>query len=205
MTEVTGEMSDCNLTKLASASRKNSLLFVMTSVASSTIGSIVIPGQVVGSTSTSKPGAGTFAHGDAVRSSALGRLQKDGITLSTLAPARLLAVGDQVVGRVTAITPTAAAVLLEGAREAAIPLEKTRLQVKPMHLTYRPGDLVRAVVADLTSSIVLSTVGEYCGVVYCTSQAGADCRVLGWESVQCLKTGAVEQRKIAKPLDEPAG
>ncbi|KAK1321728.1 hypothetical protein QJS10_CPA03g00574 [Acorus calamus] len=69
-----------------------------------------------------------------------------------------------------------------------------------MYLSFRPGDIVRAVVLSLgdARAYYLSTAKNELGVVSAQSIAGATMVPISWTEMQCPLTGQIEQRKVAK-------
>ncbi|KAK1266992.1 hypothetical protein QJS04_geneDACA000063 [Acorus gramineus] len=71
-----------------------------------------------------------------------------------------------------------------------------------MYLSFRPGDIVRAVVLSLgdARAYYLSTAKNELGVVSAQSMAGLGATMvpISWTEMQCPLTGQIEQRKVAK-------
>ncbi|XWS64782.1 hypothetical protein CRYUN_Cryun05aG0033300 [Craigia yunnanensis] len=76
----------------------------------------------------------------------------------------------------------------------------TEIDKVDMHLSFRPGDIVRAVVLSLgdARAYYLSTAKNELGVVSAESSAGAAMVPISWTEMQCPLTGQIEQRKVAK-------
>lgn len=76
----------------------------------------------------------------------------------------------------------------------------TEIDKVDMHLSFRPGDTVRALVLSLgdARSYYLSTAKNELGVVSAESLAGATMVPISWTEMQCPLTGQVERRKVAK-------
>lgn len=76
----------------------------------------------------------------------------------------------------------------------------TEIDKVDMHLSFRPGDIVRALVLSLgdARAYYLSTAKNELGVVSAESVAGATMVPISWTEMQCPLTGQVEQRKVAK-------
>lgn len=68
--------------------------------------------------------------------------------------------------------------------------------------SFRPGDIVRAVVISLgdQSNYYLSTARNELGVVMAQSELGNQMAPASWKEMVDLKTGAKEARKVAKPV-----
>lgn len=119
-----------------------------------------------------------------------------------------------VIGRITKITPAGAYMDIHAIdshpvrdtfsgviRHADVrSFDKDRVLV---HESFRPGDLVRAVVISLgdTQCYYLSTARDDLGVVFSISRHAPDTVMIpiAWDSIQCPVTGIVEHRKCAKP------
>ncbi|KAI3632266.1 hypothetical protein MIR68_009372 [Amoeboaphelidium protococcarum] len=69
---------------------------------------------------------------------------------------------------------------------------------------FRPDDVLRAEIISFgdSRSYYLSTAKNEYGVVYArSSDCDAAMQPVSWQSMQCTKSGMVESRKCAKPLD----
>ncbi|CAK7341219.1 unnamed protein product [Dovyalis caffra] len=80
----------------------------------------------------------------------------------------------------------------------------TEIDKVDMHLSFRPGDIVRAHVLSLgdARAYYLSTAKNELGVVSAESAAGATMVPISWTEMQCPLTGQIEQRKVAKVKDQ---
>ncbi|KAL9436561.1 hypothetical protein AB3S75_022584 [Citrus x aurantiifolia] len=76
----------------------------------------------------------------------------------------------------------------------------TEIDKVDMHLSFRPGDIVRASVLSLgdARAYFLSTAKNDLGVVSAESTAGGTMVPISWTEMQCPLTGQIEQRKVAK-------
>ncbi|KAH8491203.1 hypothetical protein H0E87_023373 [Populus deltoides] len=76
----------------------------------------------------------------------------------------------------------------------------TEIDKVDMHLSFRPGDIVKALVLSLgdARAYYLSTAKNELGVVSAESAAGATMVPISWTEMQCPLTGQIEQRKVAK-------
>lgn len=76
----------------------------------------------------------------------------------------------------------------------------TEIDKVDMHLSFRPGDIVRASVLSLgdARAYFLSTAKNDLGVVSAESTAGGTMVPISWTEMQCPLTGQTEQRKVAK-------
>ncbi|KAK6911288.1 Exosome complex component CSL4, C-terminal [Dillenia turbinata] len=76
----------------------------------------------------------------------------------------------------------------------------TEIDKVDMHASFRPGDIVRALVLSLgdARAYYLSTAQNELGVVSAESAAGATMVPISWTEMQCPLSGQIEQRKVAK-------
>ncbi|CAN1233906.1 Exosome complex component CSL4 [Linum perenne] len=76
----------------------------------------------------------------------------------------------------------------------------TEIDKVDMHLSFRPGDIVKALVLSLgdARAYYLSTAKNELGVVSANSTAGATMVPISWTEMQCPLTGQIEKRKVAK-------
>ncbi|CAI9301913.1 unnamed protein product [Lactuca saligna] len=76
----------------------------------------------------------------------------------------------------------------------------TEIDKVDMHLSFRPGDIVKALVLSLgdARAYYLSTAQNELGVVSAESMAGGTMVPISWTEMQCPLTGQIEQRKVAK-------
>ncbi|WMV25814.1 hypothetical protein MTR67_019199 [Solanum verrucosum] len=76
----------------------------------------------------------------------------------------------------------------------------TEIDKVDMHLSFRPGDIIRALVLSLgdARAYYLSTAKNELGVVSAESAAGGTMVPISWTEMQCPLTGQVEPRKVAK-------
>ncbi|TAQ90602.1 hypothetical protein B7494_g1053 [Chlorociboria aeruginascens] len=189
---------------------------------------IAVPGQLLGPMSEYLPGPGTHVHNSNLYASILGpiktslppkptgpqkRLTK--ITsaatplLSTISIERDITAGKEAQGkseilpevnsavlcRVTRITPRQAAVAILDVRAT----EKDKVKIFE---SFRPGDIVRAVVISLgdQANYYLSTARNDLGVIMATSEAGNAMYPVSWKEYKDPETGVSESRKVAKPF-----
>lgn len=152
---------------------------------------------------------------------------KDGNTRAEVIPE----VNSTVLCRVTRITPRQASVailvvgdtVLDGEWQGLIRVQDVRATEKDkvkIFESFRPGDIVRAVVvsivsltalADSTDDILqislgdqsnyyLSTASNNLGVIMATSEAGNAMYPVSWKEYRDPETGVSESRKVAKPF-----
>lgn len=76
----------------------------------------------------------------------------------------------------------------------------TEIDKVDMHLSFRPGDIVKALVLSLGNAraYFLTTAKNELGVVSAESTAGATLVPISWTEMQCPLSGQIEQRKVAK-------
>ncbi|BBH06767.1 Nucleic acid-binding, OB-fold-like protein [Prunus dulcis] len=76
----------------------------------------------------------------------------------------------------------------------------TEIDKVDMHMSFHPGDIVRAVVLSLgdARAYYLSTAKNELGVISAQSAAGATMLPISWTEMQCPLTGQIEHRKVAK-------
>jgi len=122
-------------------------------------------------------------------------------------------VNSTVLCRVTRITPKQATVailvvgetVLEGEWQGLIRVQDVRATEKDkvrISESFRPGDIVRAVVISLgdQSNYYLSTASNHLGVILATSEAGNSMYPVSWKEYKDPETGVSESRKVAKPF-----
>ncbi|KAH8801699.1 hypothetical protein F5884DRAFT_524534 [Xylogone sp. PMI_703] len=122
-------------------------------------------------------------------------------------------VNSTVLCRVTRITPRQATVsilvvgetVLEGEWQGLIRVQDVRATEKDkvkIYESFRPGDIVRAVVISLgdQANYYLSTASNNLGVIMATSEAGNAMYPISWKEYKDPETGATESRKVAKPF-----
>ncbi|PQQ14915.1 exosome complex component CSL4 [Prunus yedoensis var. nudiflora] len=76
----------------------------------------------------------------------------------------------------------------------------TEIDKVDMHMSFHPGDIVRAIVLSLgdARAYYLSTAKNELGVISAQSTAGATMVPISWTEMQCPLTGQIEHRKVAK-------
>ncbi|KAH6724298.1 hypothetical protein BKA61DRAFT_588201 [Leptodontidium sp. MPI-SDFR-AT-0119] len=122
-------------------------------------------------------------------------------------------VNSTVLCRVTRIAPRQATVailvvgetVLDGEWQGVIRVQDVRATEKDkvkIFESFRPGDIVRAVVISLgdQSNYYLSTATNNLGVIMATSEAGNAMYPVSWKEYKDPETGASESRKVAKPF-----
>ncbi|KAH6680222.1 hypothetical protein B0J14DRAFT_648603 [Halenospora varia] len=122
-------------------------------------------------------------------------------------------VNSTVLCRVTRITTRQAHVsilvvgetVLDGEWQGLIRVQDVRATEKDkvkIFESFRPGDIVRAVVISLgdQSNYYLSTASNNLGVIMATSEAGNTMYPVSWKEYRDPETGASERRKVAKPF-----
>ncbi|RFU27275.1 hypothetical protein B7463_g9066, partial [Scytalidium lignicola] len=122
-------------------------------------------------------------------------------------------VNNTVLCRVTRITPRQASVailvvgetVLEGEWQGLIRVQDVRATEKEkvkIYESFRPGDIVRAVVISLgdQANYYLSTASNNLGVIMATSEVGNAMYPISWKEYKDPETGGTECRKVAKPF-----
>jgi len=122
-------------------------------------------------------------------------------------------VSSTVLCRITRIQPRQASVtilvvgetVLDGEWQGLIRVQDVRATEKDkvkIFESFRPGDIVRAVVISLgdQSNYYLSTASNNLGVIMATSEAGNAMYPVSWKEYRDPETGASESRKVAKPF-----
>lgn len=126
-------------------------------------------------------------------------------------------IGQDIIGKIVKITSKYAGVdilSVDGELPLMEPIKGTiRTQdiveveekdIPPVHLAFRPGDLVRARmigIGDPSAGYLLSTgMGSHLGVIYGKSAGvGAPLLPFAWNEMVCSQSGIKERRKCAKP------
>ncbi|KAJ7978185.1 exosome complex component CSL4 [Quillaja saponaria] len=186
---------------------------------------LVTPGEVLGRASDVKPGIGAYvaSHNDTVYASLTGFLRT--ISPSADSPDQRPTVevtghkahgavpvpGSVVIARVTKVMARMASadIMCVGPKNVQEKftgtirqqdVRATEIDKVDMHLSFRPGDIVRALVLSLgdARAYYLSTAKNELGVVSAESTAGATMVPVSWTEMQCPLTGQIEQRKVAK-------
>ncbi|TXG66140.1 hypothetical protein EZV62_007415 [Acer yangbiense] len=186
---------------------------------------MVTPGNVVGKATEVKAGKGAYVtkHNGFVYASLTGLLR----TLSPPSDSSdqrptvevtghkahgvVPELGSVVIARVMVFHSSYALSELFGLQQD---VRATEIDKVDMHLSFRPGDIVRALVAkELYDSSTqsfdklslgdarayfLSTAQNELGVLSAESTAGGTMIPISWTEMQCPLTGQIEQRKVAK-------
>ncbi|KAK6533518.1 exosome 3'-_5 exonuclease subunit ski4 (Csl4) [Orbilia ellipsospora] len=78
----------------------------------------------------------------------------------------------------------------------------TEIDKVKIFTSFRPGDIVRARVISLgdQSNYYLSTASNELGVIMASSESGDSMYPINWREMKSVRTGAVEERKVAKPF-----
>lgn len=192
---------------------------------SATVGTIVTPGEKVGSAETHACGTGVFQDDGVLYASLVGQLEElsssdeSGKSTLSVAPgttggtqtAVLPEIGATVTARVTKVTPRSAhtELLVMGERPLGSlfkgtirqqDVRKTEIDKVEIYRCFAPGDLVRARVLSLGDrhSYFLTTADNSLGVIEAMSAAGVPMVPVNWTEMQCPKTKTREFRKVAK-------
>ncbi|CAL0316635.1 unnamed protein product [Lupinus luteus] len=186
---------------------------------------MVTPGEVLGRVSEIKPGKGAYAapHNDTVYASLTGYRRNIPPPIDSSDQRPIVEVtghkahgpvpqpGSIVIARVTKVMARSASAHIvcvgtKSVREVfngiirQQDVRATEIDKVDMHLSFRPGDIVRALVVSLgdARAYFLSTAKNELGVVSAESTAGATMVPVSWTEMQCPLTGQIEQRKVAK-------
>lgn len=186
-------------------------------------GDVVTPGELLGNSLTLAAGRGAYAEGRSVRASVTGRRrvvppapgssdQRSTVeVVGHKAHGAVPQPGSVVIARVTKVMARMASADIMCVDSKAIKekftgmirqqdVRATEIDKVDMYQSYRPGDIVRAVVLSLgdARAYYLSTAKNELGVVSAQSLAGGTLVPISWTEMQCDLTGQIEQRKVAK-------
>ncbi|CAH8387861.1 unnamed protein product [Eruca vesicaria subsp. sativa] len=184
---------------------------------------IVTPGEVLGNVSEFKAGKGAYVNDNTIYASLTGSRKIVSPLPESLDQRAIVEVtghkahglipqpGSIVLVRVTKVMARMASVDIlcvgpKAVREkfAGIirqqDVRETEIDKVDMHQSFRPGDIVRAMVLSLGDSraYYLSTAKNELGVVSAESAAGETMVPISWTEMQCPLSGQTEQRKVAK-------
>lgn len=190
----------------------------------------VVPGQKVAEiSSTLKSGHGIYEKDEYLVASLPGTLIQSSENVLFVQPPSsnnpikklhtqvIPTIGQDIIGRIIKITSKYAGVdilSVDGELPLMEPIKGTirtqdiveieEKEIPPVHLAFRPGDLVRARIigiSDPSAGYLLSTgLNPHLGVIYGKSAAaGVPLRPFAWNEMICSHTGIKEKRKCAKP------
>ncbi|XP_059628572.1 uncharacterized protein LOC132271263 [Cornus florida] len=186
---------------------------------------MVTPGEVLGKASDLKAGKGTYfaPHNNTVYASLTGRRsivtpppdsldQRPTVEVTGhKAHGAVPEPGSVVIARVTKVMARMASadIMCVGPKSVREKfsgvirqqdVRATEIDKVDMHSSFRPGDIVRALVLSLgdARAYYLSTAKNELGVVSAESMSGAIMVPISWTEMQCPSTGQIEQRKVAK-------
>jgi exosome complex RNA-binding protein Csl4 len=189
------------------------------------VAEMVTPGEIVGKTCDVKAGRGTYAavHNNTVYASLTGF--RHAIPPASDSPDQRPTIevtghkahgpvpepGSVVIARVTKVMSKTASVDIMCVGQKSVrekftgmirqqDVRATEIDKVDMHLSFHPGDIVKAVVLSLGNAraYFLSTAKNELGVVSAESTAGATLVPISWTEMQCPLSGQIEQRKVAK-------
>lgn len=193
------------------------------------VGSVVTPGDRLGSLRHVTPGVGTYARGGHVFSSAVGKLtvaEEEGESSSENVPKvvtvqssksaaldQVLSVGQLVLCRVLRLMLQQVSIEIVAAAgckqllhkpEATIRREDVRQNATDellLETCFCPGDWVLGRIVSLGDArrYLVSTSETELGVVRAVSRAGEPMAPVSWKEMECPVTGKKEPRKVAKP------
>ncbi|CAM0953029.1 unnamed protein product [Alopecurus aequalis] len=184
---------------------------------------VVTPGELLGASSSLAAGRGAYADGHSVRASVTGRRRIVAPTPGSSDQRSTVEVvghkahgavpqpGSVVIARVTKVMARMASADIMCVDSKAVKekftgmirqqdVRATEIDKVDMYQSYRPGDIVRALVLSLgdARAYYLSTAKNELGVVSAQSIAGGTLVPTSWTEMQCELTGQIEQRKVAK-------
>lgn len=184
---------------------------------------VVTPGELLGNSLTLAAGRGAYADGRSVRASVTGRRrivppapasddQRSTVeVVGHKAHGAVPQPGSVVIARVTKVMARMASADIMCVDSKAIrekftgmirqqDVRATEIDKVDMYQSYRPGDIVKAMVLSLgdARAYYLSTAKNELGVVSAQSIAGGTLVPISWTEMQCDLTGQIEQRKVAK-------
>ncbi|CAA0814496.1 Nucleic acid-binding- OB-fold-like protein [Striga hermonthica] len=183
----------------------------------------VTPGEVLGKSSELKPGKGAYVSDNTVYSSLTGFRSLSSPATDSDDPRPTVEVNGHkahgpvpepaaiVLARVTKVMAKMASADIicvgpKSVREKFTGIIRqqdvraTEIDKVEMHASFRPGDIVRALVLSLgdARAYYLSTAKNELGVVSAESAAGTTMIPISWTEMQCPSTGQIELRKVAK-------
>ncbi|TVU27714.1 hypothetical protein EJB05_19211, partial [Eragrostis curvula] len=185
-------------------------------------GDVVTPGELLGNSSSLVAGRGAYADGRSVRASVTGRRrivppqpgssdQRSTVeVVGHKAHGAVPQPGSVVTARVTKVMARMASADIMCVDSKAVKekftgmirqqdVRATEIDKVDMYQSYRPGDIVKAVLSlGDARAYYLSTAKNELGVVSAQSIAGGTLVPISWTEMQCDLTGQIEQRKVAK-------
>ena len=184
---------------------------------------IVVPGERIGSVSLLAPGSGTYVRNGLIYSKLCGTkviheptstdngdrqvvdiVRDDGHQtlpeVDSIATCKVLGTNPRM-SKVVILSVNGNA--LKDQFQGVIRKEDVRATEKDrvkMYESFRPGDIVLAKVISLgdARSYYLTTAENELGVIYAVSESGGPMFPISWCKMQCVKTGRIEFRKVAK-------
>ncbi|XP_050940260.1 uncharacterized protein LOC103502755 isoform X2 [Cucumis melo] len=158
----------------------------------------VTPGEILGNFSDFKPGRGAYVADNTVYASLSGFRRiipppSDSSDLVTKVMTKMASADIMCVGPKSVKEKFTGIIRQQDVRA-------TEIDKVDMHLSFRPGDIVKALVLSLGDARAyhLSTAKNELGVVSAESTAGAEMVPISWTEMQCPVTGQIQQRKVAK-------
>ncbi|XP_048551259.1 LOW QUALITY PROTEIN: exosome complex component csl4 [Triticum urartu] len=185
---------------------------------------VVTPGELLGPSSSLEAGRGAYADGRPLRAAVRARrrrfvapapgssdLRSTVEVVGHKAHGAVPQPGSIVIARVTKVMARMASADIMCVDSKAVKekftgmirqqdVRATEIDKVYMYQSYRPGDIVRALVLSLgdARAYYLSTAKNELGVVSAQSIAGGTLVPTSWTEMQCELTGQIEQRKVAK-------
>ncbi|KAL0478702.1 exosome complex protein Csl4 [Acrasis kona] len=182
---------------------------------------VVTPGTRIGSVDTHISGRGTYTRDGRICASVVGRVvtkdvpnqDKKIIEVESKQETTVPQIGSIVLATVVKTTTQFAKVDITCVEGKALEttfmgmirqqdVRATEIDKVVIYESFRPGDVVRAVVISLgdSKSYYLSTARNELGVVFGTSMAGQTLVPVSWKEMECPKTHLRELRKVAKTI-----
>ncbi|XP_072967011.1 uncharacterized protein [Typha angustifolia] len=185
----------------------------------------VTPGELLGDSTDLVAGRGAYLapNGRSIRASLTGKprfipppvdssdLRRTVEVVGLKAHGAVPQPGSVVIGRVTKVMAKLASVDIMCVESKAVrekftgtirqqDVRATEIDKVDMYQSFRPGDIVRALVLSLgdARAYYLSTAKNELGVVSAQSIVGGTMVPISWTEMQCPLTGQVELRKVAK-------
>mmetsp|Transcript_11388 Transcript_11388/g.42763 ORF Transcript_11388/g.42763 Transcript_11388/m.42763 type:complete len:209 (+) Transcript_11388:3-629(+) len=188
---------------------------------------LVLPGDIISSLDKHQHGKFTYTNQNNIHSSVMGHIHQEKskkptefpfISVQPLISYPILSQGCLVLCQVTQIASFEARCIIISVADQELPSdhgkflgvlrqqdirlhEIDKIKIEEM---FRVGDIVRARVLSLGDSkrYILSTASNELGVVKAMSRVGAPLVAVDWDKMQCEKTGLIERRKVAAPLED---
>lgn len=189
--------------------------------------SLVIPGDIISTLDKNQCGKFTYSHNHNIHSLVVGYIsiepsKKSGefpfVHIIPQVEYPALSIGSLVLCQITQISSLEARCTILSVGDKELPSDHGKFlgvirqqdirlhEIDKIKLEdmFRVGDFVRARILSLGDSkrYILSTASNELGVVRALSRVGAPLVPVDWDKMQCERTGIIELRKVAAPLEE---